>query len=200
LSRIWKAVIVTFGVILVLVGGVAVFLWTILGSANYTPSDIVEFRPTAFEAKADGNFFFSVGDELKYSNAIDPEAVTLVRGHIDNFLVSPDRRKIAVVSNGTLSIVSSDGAPVRRVAPVDSIYSKQKTIGRSFFRDDGFQWSKDAKYLYVIKDEYYDSRGSQLYSAKGEGQPSNSQLAAMSALRRVARSASSNGTISWSGS
>ncbi|HVR23687.1 MAG TPA: hypothetical protein VMU26_10215 [Candidatus Polarisedimenticolia bacterium] len=32
-----------------------------------TPSDIVDFHPMEFQAKADTTFFFSVGDELKYS-------------------------------------------------------------------------------------------------------------------------------------
>ncbi len=31
-----------------------------------------------------------------------------------------------------------------------------------------FQWSRDSKTLYLIKDQYYRSQGSQLFSAKGE--------------------------------
>jgi len=133
-----------------------------------TEANIVDFRPTQLQAEANANFFFSVGDELKYSNEINPQAATLLRGHIDNFLVSPDRKKIATAVNGALLIVPSDGSAVRQVATVDSIYEKKKQIGRSFVRDDGFQWSRDSKYLYLIKDEYYESKGSQLYSAKGE--------------------------------
>jgi hypothetical protein len=75
---------------------------------------------------------------------------------------------IAVVTNGQLLIVSADRNGVRQVANVDSIYKEPKPIGRSFFRNDGFQWTKDSKHLYLIKDEYYKSKGSQLYSAKGE--------------------------------
>jgi hypothetical protein len=91
-----------------------------------------------------------------------------LRGHIDNFLVSPDRKKIATAVSGALLIVPSDGTAVRQAVAVDSIHKETKKIGRSFFRDDGFQWSRDSKYLYLIKDEYYESKGSQLYSAKGE--------------------------------
>jgi hypothetical protein len=133
-----------------------------------TPSDIVNFHPTEFQAKAAGAFFFSVGDELKYSSEIDPHAATLSRGHIDNFLVSPSRDKIAVVTGGKLLIVNADGSGIRQVAAVSSIYKTPKPLGRSFFRDDEFQWSRDSKHLYLISDQYYESKGSQLYSDKGE--------------------------------
>ena len=133
-----------------------------------TPSDIVDFHPTEFQAKADSTFFFSVGDELKYSREIDPHTPTLSRGHIDNFLVSPSRDKIAVVTGGTLLIISADESGIRQVAAVSSIYKSPKPIGRSFFRDDGFQWSRDSKHLYLIRDRYYESKGSQLYSENGE--------------------------------
>jgi hypothetical protein len=139
-----------------------------LGIGHYVPSNIVDFHPAQFQAKADANFFFSVGNELKLSDEINPQAPTLLSGHIDNFLVSPDRKKIAAVVRGTLLIVSADGSGVRQVVTVDSIYKESKPIGRPFFRDDGFQWSKDSRYLYLIKDQYYGSKGSQLYSSKGE--------------------------------
>jgi hypothetical protein len=167
MSRIGKWLIITVGLLVAVGAGLAVLQWWLF-SANYVPSNIVDFRPTQLHAKADANFFFSVGDELKYSNQIDPKASTLLRGHIDNFLVSPDRKKIAAAVNGALVIVTPDGSAVRKVATVDSIYKEPKPIGRSFFRDDGFQWSRESNYLYLIKDEYYQSRGSQLYSDKGE--------------------------------
>jgi hypothetical protein len=168
MSRIGKWLIITVGILVVVAVGLTLFLWLLLGPTNYVPSNIVDFRPTQLQAEADANFFFSVGDELKYSNEINPQAATLLRGRIDNFLVSPDRKKIAAAVNGALLIVPSDGSSVRQIATVDSIYEKKKKIGHSFFRDNGFQWSRDSKYLYLIKDEYYESKGSQLYSAKGE--------------------------------
>ena len=167
MSRIWKWLIAAVG-ILVVASGLAIFLWFLRLSANYVPSNIVDFHPTQFRAKGDTRFFFSVGDELKYADEINPQAATLLRGHIDNFLVSPNRTKIAAVASGALLIVSADGSAVRQVATVDSIYKKAKPMGRSFFRDEGFQWSEDSKQLYLIKDEYYESKGSQLYSSKGE--------------------------------
>jgi hypothetical protein len=168
LSRIGKWFIAIVGVLVVVSVGVALLLWFRLGGTKYVPSDIVHFRPTQFQAKADAAFFFSVGDELKYSNEISSNASTLLRGHIDNFLVSPDRGKIAAVANGALLIVNAGGSGVRRVSPVDSIYMNPKPLGRSFFRDDGFQWSRDSEHLYLIRDEYYESKGSQLYSERGE--------------------------------
>ncbi len=168
MSRIGRRLIVMVGVIIVVAVGIAVILRFILFPTNYVPSNIVDFKPTQFEATAGGAFFFSVGNQLKYSNEINPQAPTLLNGHIEKFLVSPDHKSIAVVANGALVIVTPNRSAVRQVVAVDSIYKEPKPIGRSFFRDDGLQWSKDSQYLYLIKDEYYQSKGSQLYSDKGE--------------------------------
>jgi len=168
MSRVGKWIFIAVGILIAGGMGWGVFLWFFFGPTNYIPSNIVDFHPTQLQAEADANFFFSVGDELRYSNGINLRAATLLRGHVDNFLVSPDRRRIAVATNGTLRIITADGSAVRQVAPVDSIYKESKPIGRSFFRDAGFQWSRNSQYLYLIKDEYYESKGSQLYSGKGE--------------------------------
>jgi hypothetical protein len=165
LSRLGKWLLGVVAAIVALVLGAWLSLWF---AFRGTPSDIVNFHPTGFEAKADAAFFFSVGDELKYSDEVDPHARTLARGHVDNFLVSPDRGKIAVVTNGNLLIVSADGSGIRQVATVDSIYKTPKPVGNPFFRDDGFQWSRDSEHLYLIRDQYYESKGSQLYSSRGE--------------------------------
>jgi hypothetical protein len=131
------------------------------------PSEIVDFKPTVFRAKADGECFYSIGDQLKRSNEIDPQAPTLVRGRIMNFVVAPDNQKIAVVVDGRLVIVGTQSV-LRRIEPVGSIYRQPKPIGKTFFRDDNFQWARDSRVLYLIRDEYYESQGSQLYSNKGE--------------------------------
>ena len=144
-----------------------VCLW-LYWSATYVSPKIVDFHPSYFQAKADAGFFYSIGDELRYSDELGPQSPTLMRGQIKNFLVSPDNREIAVVANGLLTVVSRDGPEIRQVTTVDSIYREPKPIGQTFFRDDDFQWSKDSKNLYLIKDEYYESKGSQLFSSKGE--------------------------------
>jgi hypothetical protein len=130
-------------------------------------SEIVDFSPTSFPAKADAKFFYSIDNELKCSDQIDLHAPTLTRGPITNFLVSPDGDKIAVVVKGRLLIVGTDSV-LGEVAEVDSISRRFKPIGRQFFRDADFQWSRDSQSLYLIRDEYYRSRGSQLFSVKGE--------------------------------
>jgi hypothetical protein len=165
-GNLGKWLIIGTGIIILGFVGLAVFLRFLFGPE--IPSNIVDFHPTQFHAQADASFFFSIGEKLKYSNEIDPRAVTLFRGQVDDFLVSPDRKKIAVVAKGTLLIVSADGSGVRQVVKCNSIYTEPKPIGRSFFRDEGFQWTADSKHLYLVKDEYYESKGSQLYSAKGE--------------------------------
>jgi hypothetical protein len=142
-------------------------LWMHFG-ATETASKIVDFHPTSFQAKANADFFYSIGDELKNSDELSPQARTLLRGKIENFLVSPDGTKIAVVANGLLVVVGPENPILRDVTSVDSIYRKPKPIGRQFYRDDDFQWSNDSKSLYLIRDEYYESKGSQLFSSKGE--------------------------------
>ena len=98
MRRVGKWLIVALGIIIVGYIGLAVLLRFSFGPS--VPSNIVDFHPTKFHANTDAGFFFSVGDELRHSNDIDPQAVTLLRGHINNFLVSPDREKITVVANG----------------------------------------------------------------------------------------------------
>jgi hypothetical protein len=150
--------------VLVIVGGILYLV------PRGRPSNSVGFNPASFDAKANSLFFYSIGKELKYSDSIDPLMPTLMHGSITNFLVSPDGHRIAVVAKGQLEIVDAlaQGDPVQKVAPVDSISHDPKPIGQAFFRDDNFQWSKDAKSLYLIKDEFYETEGSQQYSDKGE--------------------------------
>jgi hypothetical protein len=137
-------------------------------TAKDVPSKVADFRPTAFTAKADTEFFYSIDNELKYSDLLDSRAPTIMRGQIKNFLVAPDNKKIAIVADGILKVVRTDKPIIRQIAPVGSIYKEPKPIGRSFYRDDDFQWSRDSKTLYLIRDEYCESKGSQLYSIKGE--------------------------------
>jgi hypothetical protein len=67
-----------------------------------------------------------------------------------------------------LQIIESGSGKVLPVTPVDTIYRDSKPVGRAFFRDQDFQWSHDGKFLFLIKDEYYESKGSQLFSDHGE--------------------------------
>lgn len=131
-------------------------------------SEIIDFRPTIFEAKAKTDFFYSIGNELKYSSQIDPKSPTIFKGKIQNVLVSPDNKKAAIIADDALVIVGSDGKLKQHVTPVDSIYKKPKPIGHSFIRSDNFQWSRDSRSIYLIKDEYYESKGSQYRSEKSE--------------------------------
>ncbi len=132
-----------------------------------SPPSIVNFHPISFEAKAEACFFYSVGGALKYSDSIDPDAPTLFRGGIGDFQISPDEKQIAIVTDHKLAVVDYLGK-VQSIGAVDSIYRTFKPAGRSFIRDDGFQWSRDSKSLYFIKDTFYRSKGSQLFSEIGE--------------------------------
>ncbi len=136
------------------------------------PSGIVDFRPTKFSAVANGRFFYSVGDDLKYSDQIESKAPTILQGRIKNFLVSPDSKRMAVVVGGQMRIINGETGEVREVLPVRSSYENPIPTGVSFFRDNHFQWSRDSKTLYLIKDEYYKSGKTGLHDAafseKGE--------------------------------
>lgn len=156
------------GAAILIPAGLLLLLWA-WWTKVAPPSKIANFEPTEFSAVATAPFFYSVGDELKHSDEIDPRAPTLLHGRIKNFLVSPDGSKIAVVANGLLTVVGWEGPKILQVAPVDSVYKiAAKQIGHQFFRDDHFQWSRDSKQLYLIRDEYYQSKGIQLFSEKGE--------------------------------
>jgi hypothetical protein len=149
---------------LAVVGVLILLLW-----ARFAPSEIVNFKPSEFSAKAERHFFYSIGDDLKYSDELNSQAPTLIHGRIKNFLVAPDNRRIAVVvENGLFIVAPGEQPPVRKVIAVGSIYRGPKPLGEQFFRDEDFQWSRDSLYLYLINDEYYNSKGSQLFSIKGE--------------------------------
>ncbi len=53
-----------------------VSLW-LYWSATNVSSKIVDFHPSYFQAKADADFFYSIGDELKYSDQFDSQSPTL---------------------------------------------------------------------------------------------------------------------------
>jgi hypothetical protein len=162
-TAVRNANLVTYGAMFIAASIWLSYLW-----ATFIPPAIVDFRPTYFQVKADKGFFYSIGDELKYSDELNPQAPNLLRGEVRDFQVSPDNTKLAVVANGRLLVVGPERPTVRDVAPVDSIYRDPKPIGQYFYRDQDFQWSEDSRYLYLIRDEYYDSKGSQLFSSKGE--------------------------------
>lgn len=166
--RIFRDPVALISASLVVIPIALVAAFWLFASASYTPSKILDFHPSQFPAKASESFFYSIGNELKYSDHIDPQTPTLFRGKIEGFLVSPDKRKIAIVGDGHLTIVDLNSQQARHVTAVDTIYKKSKPIGQTFFRDEDFQWSSDSNDLYLIKDEYYESKGSQLFSKKAE--------------------------------
>lgn len=148
----------------------AILLATLLiyWTAAFYPSKIVAFHPQQFPAETGAPFFYSIGNQLKNGTWIDPVSRTLVWGTVSNFLVSPDQSRIAIVANEHLLVVNRDGTLWRDITPVDTIYRDPEPIGKTFFRDDDFQWTRDSSAIYLIKDQYYQSKGSQLFSEKGE--------------------------------
>jgi hypothetical protein len=134
-------------------------------SAGGPKSMIANFSPSAFDAQASARFFYSINDDLKNADRIDPLARTLVHGPFRGFLVSPDGNKIAIVAQGRLLIVGTESV-LAEVTTVENWNRRFKPLGQQFFWDDDFQWSRDSKSLYLIRDEFI--RASQFWSNKRE--------------------------------
>lgn len=151
----------------VVVGLVACLLIYIFATSR-SPK-IVDFNPTtAFTAKADGPFFYAVDGKLKFGDTIDSAATTLLEGEMHHVVVAPDNKSALVVVNDTLFLVAADGSGSRSLTPVGSIYGQNKPVMVRFTRDDGFQWSRDSKRVYAIRDVYSSASGSPSFSEKGE--------------------------------
>lgn len=152
----------------VIVGVFAFVMFVSLCYSNATlkASEIIGFAPSVFVEKADAPFFYSIDGALKSSDRIDPSATTLVDGVRGDVVPAPDNRHVLAVANDTLFLIRADNSIKRTIAPVNSIYREPKPIGERFVRDGDFQWSRDSRRVYYIKDEYYESRGSQLFSPK----------------------------------
>lgn len=159
--------LISLGVVVGLpfLGFLAFWAWI---SWDTYPSNIVAFKPTTFAERTELPFFYSIGNTLMYSNSIDPQARPILEGQITRVLIAPDAKHAAAVVSNQLFVVSGDGSLNRKVTAVSSIYREPKPLGEQFVRDDGFQWSSDSRSLYYIRDEYYASKGSQLFSQKGE--------------------------------
>src|SRR3982074_3343893 len=107
MTRLGRRLAVVAGVVVFIPVALYAALWLFF-AANDVPSNIVDFSPASFQAKADAKFFYSIRNELKYSDQIDPKAPTLMREKIQNFLVSPDNKKIAAVASGRLVVVGPE--------------------------------------------------------------------------------------------
>ena len=116
--------------------------------------EIIDFQPSSFEERADTPFFYSIGEALKYADHIATVVPTLLTGKIDEIVIAPDNKMAAVTTDGKLLIVHADATGNRLVTTVNAYDKDPKPVGKSFFRGDLIQWSKDSKYVYLIKDEY----------------------------------------------
>ncbi|MCX7173756.1 MAG: hypothetical protein NT159_07500 [Proteobacteria bacterium] len=154
--------------------GSVLFYSLIFGS---DPPTIVDYSPSAFAEKGTNPFFYSIGIDpkdrnsgvdLRYADHFDPKARILFSGSLRTVIPSPDNAKALVVSNSVLWVVGIDGTAPQRVADVGEVYLERKPLGKQFFRHGELQWSADSSKVYLIKDEYYESKGSQVFSKKGE--------------------------------
>lgn len=136
--------------------------------AKAEPSTIIDFSPSDFSEQVATPFFYSIGPDLKFGRYVNPHDKSFFSGTLQIVIPSPDGTKAMVVSGGVLWIVTTDSTPPRRVMDVADLYVTKKPIGKQFFRSSELQWSSDSSKIYLIKDEYYASKGSQLFSSHGE--------------------------------
>lgn len=161
-------------IVMILGGGLYLLAYWAMHS---DPPTIVDYAPTTFAEKAAIPFFYSVGIDpknrnygvdLRYADHFDPQGKVIFPGSLRQVIPSPDNAKALVVSNDVLWIVAADGGVPVRVADVADIYQDRKPLGKKFFRSDEMQWSADSSRVYLIKDEFYESKGVQLFSKHGE--------------------------------
>jgi len=130
------------------------------GCYKSTPAEIIHYHPTVFKEETPEPFFYSIGNDLKRSNTIDPHAKTLFScNKIREAFVSPDNRMILLIcgergKDGTLWLVSDDGIVIRKITTVKDMDKKEKIPGEYFIRDDRIQSSPDSRSFYVIRDQY----------------------------------------------
>lgn len=79
-TAVRNANLVTYGAMFI-----AASTWLFYQWATFIPPTIVDFRPTDFQVKADKGFFYSIGDELKYSDELNPQAPNLLRVRSETF-------------------------------------------------------------------------------------------------------------------
>ena len=160
-----KTITLTFAAI-----AVTTLIVSLLSSRNielFSPK-ILDFSPEEFRETAQSRFFYSIEQELKYSDFVDDQSKSLLQGPVEAVVPSPDGLMAAVVMEGRLLVVDGSGDYLHEVAPVSTYAPDTKPMGKEYFRDQGFQWSPDSKSLYLIRDEYYDSGMAQLFSDKGQ--------------------------------
>lgn len=165
MSKLLKAIGIALALVVLVPTGL--FVFAIVG-ADTTPSTIVGYAPTEFSETAATPFFYSIGSELRFGGHITSQGGVLFKGPLRSVIPSPDAKKVLVVSESVLWIVGSDGSAPIRITEVDESLEMGKPVGKTFYRHSEIQWAADSSRFYLIKDEFYKSKGAQLYSIHGE--------------------------------
>lgn len=152
---------------LVVLAPVAFFAF-VFWTADTSPAVIENYTPTAFNEHSTTPFYYSIGDNLFYSDRIDTASKVLFTGKPESVLPSPNGKHALVVSDGMLWLISPDSGGPIRVTSVAPHSPNGKPIGKDYYRNNYFQWATDSSRFYLIKDRYYETRGAQLFSIHGE--------------------------------
>lgn len=150
-----------------------ILLWPIAGTA-YGFFGIVEYKPTVFSEQATRPFFFSIGNQLKFGDAIDENAPTLFKGPAlfkarsfskwGSVYPSPDGKKAAVANDGKLYTVEAGKPALLVLESVDFIDGQNIRVGEVFYEYPGLQWDSQSRYIYIAKDVKKKSINEPLYS------------------------------------
>jgi len=156
---------------LVLLLPVVYFVFIMIkASYNSYPSEIVNYSPADFIVKSEIDFFYTIGNELKYGSLLSETEPTVYSSDkvLTHVYVSPNSKLAAVVSDDKLRIVSSDGHVNKFITNVESsLRSSQLPVGARYFIAFGMQWSKDSSSIYFNQVEVFKRQGSNYIGSKG---------------------------------
>lgn len=164
MTKLHKAIGIALALVILVPIGLFLFA---LSQAKTTPSAIVGYAPIEFSEKATEPFFYSTGNDLRFDDHLGTNSRVIFSGPLRTVIPSPDSKWALVVSEDVLWIVGSDGSAPFRITPVEDL-RMERAAGKQFFRYSEIQWARDSSHFYLIKDEAYKSRGSQLFSIHGE--------------------------------
>lgn len=157
----WEKIFALFGVVIIILS-ILFAAWLIYFLATFNkgsyPPELIDFKPTEFEYKIEGNFYYSIGDDHYFSSSgvIDPDSqyvfsADMPKDKCYTIEVAPDASHIAYIDEqNCLNIRNYSGELLYHqhgftvCSILDSNFSG-KYMGSTI------RWSADSRYLYFVK-------------------------------------------------
>lgn len=130
---------------------------------------ILNYSPSFFTEQVETPFFFSIGKRLKYGKMISEEAPTLFEGKMFNgditaVFPSPDNKKAAIVSGGSLYLAQVGKETMLLLSKIDNLAGSNVRIGAVFYKWPTIQWDYESRFIYVTKDKKQEQVSRQVHS------------------------------------